>query len=283
MAERRDAYETYASPGLRWALCVEDHPDAAIGFVEALGSEVGISPEYGGNLLGVLASIVFDDKVHQGWKEFEGNKKDPETWEKCCTKAQGRALKRAGYPADTSDLKLLVLWRQRAAEIARLGTPRDSDLERAIDAAAVADPDHDADEEVDAPCIDPQELGQPEQQDTQREEDAPRPSTSSATTGHTDEPHREIDGGGGSEQSPGGNGADPQPSLDDVVGPRDALAVRIRALPDDKRTLYLRDRKNHVPPLPAVNVCDDLQLAQLTQIVAFYEQQVTEQHAEATA
>ena len=68
---------------------------------------------------------------------------DPVGWEALSTKTLGRALKEAGYPPDANDIKLLLLWRRRMAEI-------HGDAEGAvIDAAARPDadePQHEPDE-----------------------------------------------------------------------------------------------------------------------------------------
>lgn len=271
--------ETYASPGLRWGIFVEDHPGAVCVFEERLGLDAGVPENWGGDKAGVTCMIVVDGEVvAAGWKELEG-KKDPENWEKCCTKAQGRALKRAGYPSDTRDLKALVLWRQRKAELAQLQAgyaPKElASVDAALDAAANGDEDDD--EVVDGEVIDTQENSEtPSGNTTPREEVA---SPDSALSTPAIEKHG-IDGGAGSVS---GEAADPQPSLDDVVGPRDRLAARVRALPQDKRALFLRDRKNHVPPLPPINLCDDAQLDLVEQIVAFWEHEVETEKAEANA
>jgi len=111
---------TYASPGLRHGLLQEDYPGVDVIFEMLPGSELNIPPQYGGDGNFCVATIVFPpDAGRPNVRAYKiaparGNADD---WNVLCTKALGRALKRAGYPDDTKDLKALVLWRQREAEI----------------------------------------------------------------------------------------------------------------------------------------------------------------------
>ena len=131
--------ETYASPGLRLGLLLEDHPDATYDFALVTGTDVGIPDEYGGAKRFCLATIRFAGSRSDvsAWKPV-ANSGTSDDWNILCTKTLGRALKRAGYPDDLKDLKALVLWRQRDAEIAaiRSGTQQ-LELPRANTIAAV--------------------------------------------------------------------------------------------------------------------------------------------------
>lgn len=137
--------ESYASPGLRLGLLLEDHPQATYDFRLATGDEVGVPDEYGGGSKKFcVATIHFGDgRSISAWKPVSGNG-TPDEWNILCTKTLGRALKRAGYPDDLKDLKALVLWRQRDAEIAaiRAGTAKQLDVPKANVIAALpsADP-----------------------------------------------------------------------------------------------------------------------------------------------
>jgi hypothetical protein len=111
------AIETYASPGLRWGLLLEDHPRATHDFKLRSGTEIGIPEEYGGkgkfcvctiNIPGQEPIVAYKPVPERG---------KPDEWVVSCTKTLGRALKKAGYPDDLKDLRALVLWRQRDAEI----------------------------------------------------------------------------------------------------------------------------------------------------------------------
>lgn len=130
---------TYASPGLRTGLLYEDWPEAEIEYSIQTGPALGIPPaldedgtEY------VVATIVFPDYSGKppvsGWKAIPAQPHAPSTpgndsnnpghlsdlYSTLQTKAAGRALKRAGYPDDLQDLKAVVVWRQRSAEIVQI-------------------------------------------------------------------------------------------------------------------------------------------------------------------
>lgn len=108
----------YASPNLRLGLLLHDHPNASYTFELKSGKELGLPVEFGGAGNFCLASIDFGDgrSPATAWKPVP-SKGGPEDWNVLCTKAMGRALKKAGYPDDLKELKALVLWRQRSAEI----------------------------------------------------------------------------------------------------------------------------------------------------------------------
>lgn len=147
---------TYASPGLRWGLALEDHPGAYVEFTEQPGADLGIPDRLGGGKTFCVATIHFGAgrKPVVGWKAIPGSPKVPngaddisDLWNILCTKTLGRALKRAGYPDDLTDLKALVVWRQRDAEISSIrgGTAQlalaPANPERALDAAGKSDPE----------------------------------------------------------------------------------------------------------------------------------------------
>lgn len=158
--------ESYASPGLRLGLLLEDHPEATYDFRLATGKELGVPTEYGGGSKKFCVCVI---KFGAGradvmaWKPVAGNG-TPDEWNILCTKTLGRALKRAGYPDDLHDLKALVLWRQREAEIAAIkagslplevpranaiaALPEADPMQVALDAAGVADAEQVGDDEV---------------------------------------------------------------------------------------------------------------------------------------
>jgi hypothetical protein len=113
--------EFYASPGLRLGLLLEDHPEATYDFQLVAGSDVGVPDKFGGDKQFCLATIRFPAGRSDvtAWKPVPASG-SPDEWNILCTKTLGRALKRAGYPDDLKDLKALVLWRQRDAEIAAI-------------------------------------------------------------------------------------------------------------------------------------------------------------------
>jgi hypothetical protein len=148
--------ESYASPGLRLGLLLEDHPEATYDFRLATGDEIGVPDEYGGGTKKFcVCTISFGENRAPviAWKPVSGNG-TPDEWNILCTKTLGRALKRAGYPDDLHDLKALVLWRQREAEIAAIkggalpdvrpvaaieAAPESDPMQAALEAAAVGD------------------------------------------------------------------------------------------------------------------------------------------------
>jgi hypothetical protein len=127
----------FASPNLRWSLCLKDHPGATYRFELRSGAQLhetdDLPAEFGGSdeRKFCVCTITFPkhpDEVKQrepavGWKSItakELKEGDPEVWTVLCTKTLGRALKRAGYPDMLPDLKALLLWYQRLAEIDRV-------------------------------------------------------------------------------------------------------------------------------------------------------------------
>ena len=158
--------ESYASPGLRLGLLLEDHPDATYTFRMVSGDEIGVPASYGGAKQFCLCRIEFGAgrAAVEAWKPV-ADKGTPDEWNILCTKTLGRALKRAGYPDDLHDLKALVLWRQRDAEIAAIrggaaqialptanviaAVPTVDPMQQALDAAAVTDAEAVGADEVD--------------------------------------------------------------------------------------------------------------------------------------
>lgn len=152
--------ESYASPGLRVGLLLDDHPGAVITYREGTAAECGVPASWGGdqqvvicrierpNLPPVDAYKPVELRVMRNGKMVDATL-DPDWWNVQSTKALGRALKRCGYPDDMRDLKALVLWRQRNAEVAAtLGgssvpaLPPGVDPETGeLEAAGRADPD----------------------------------------------------------------------------------------------------------------------------------------------
>lgn len=154
----------YASPGLRWGLLLEDHPQATHTFSSGQAQEFGVPEPFGGQEQVCVATIHFNDGRPDvtGWKPTGKARGTADEWNVLCTKTLGRALKRAGYPDDMPSLKALVLWRQRNAEVAALGGGEPAPLALTtgsdnadLDAAAVSSPDAiGADDDTDDDVID---------------------------------------------------------------------------------------------------------------------------------
>lgn len=112
--------ETFASPSLRWGLLLEDHPGATQSCEMRQGSTLGIPDQFGGagDFCACTITIPGREPV-TAWKAVPG-RGEADIWVVACTKTLGRALKKAGYPDDLNDLKGLMHWRQREAEIAAI-------------------------------------------------------------------------------------------------------------------------------------------------------------------
>lgn len=154
--------ESYASPGLRWSILLEDHPGATYSFSLKKGSDLDIPASYGGDGDFCVCTIVIpggQNTVITAYKPIKP-KGNADEWNILCTKTLGRALKKAGYPDNMNDLKALVLWRQRRAEIQGISTGNFTEihnhtpkaLEAALDEAETteeaADTEVDLDDQV---------------------------------------------------------------------------------------------------------------------------------------
>lgn len=153
--------ETYVSPTLRKSFMLEDFPGAKDTYRVVKAQDSGIDPIFWDEAkFFVVCTLVIPGHPEPfvAWKEVPETQwrkgangqggsmvavpKTPELLRKLQTMALGRALKDAGYPDDSRDFKLLLLWRQRAREIGAASTPMgelgsgDSDLTRAVDATA---------------------------------------------------------------------------------------------------------------------------------------------------
>ena len=116
--------EDYVSPSVRWGILKQDYPQAVVEFSHCKGSEIGIPPKFGGDEEYCVASILLrptDQLPITGYKPFsdaQTRKGDhsSDAWNVLCTKALGRALKRAGYADTASEMRVLVQYKQRLAE-----------------------------------------------------------------------------------------------------------------------------------------------------------------------
>ncbi len=124
----------YASPNIRWALLLEDHPGTTYHFESAAGHLADVPDNWGGGDEHCVCTITFPPEsglepvraakaVAEALEVRRSGKnvileRSSELWSKLCTMTLGRALKRAGYPDDMTELKALMLWRRRLAEVA---------------------------------------------------------------------------------------------------------------------------------------------------------------------
>jgi len=154
---------TYASPHLRLSLLLFDLPGTEISYEMKTGTELGIPEQFGGDGNFCVATIHFPPETGRpsvcGYKiaPARGN---ADEWNILCTKALGRALKKAGFPSDTKDLKTVVLWRQREAEIRAIdaGTANlqlgPAPIEQAIEASGTKTEDETSLDDGEAPVDD---------------------------------------------------------------------------------------------------------------------------------
>lgn len=115
--------DNYASPWARWGVLVHDHPGATHDFTVKTGDELGIPAQFGGGKdkhFCVCTINLPDGTQHVGWKAPDKDAGDSNEWVKVQAKALGRACKRAGYPDNMADLKAVMHWRQRSAEVAAI-------------------------------------------------------------------------------------------------------------------------------------------------------------------
>ena len=116
--------EDYVSPSVRWGILKQDYPDAVVEFTQRLGTEIGIPENFGGKDQYCVAQITLrpsDPDVVMGYKpisDARSGKGDhaSDAWNVLCTKAMGRALKRAGYADTAGEMRVLVQYKQRLAE-----------------------------------------------------------------------------------------------------------------------------------------------------------------------
>jgi len=116
--------EDYVSPSLRWGIFKQDHPAASVKFHAATGAELGIPKQFGGDEDYCVATIHREPGdpspvvAYKPVADAKGGRGDhvSDAWNILCTKALGRAIKRAGYPDTTEDLRVFVLYKQRLAE-----------------------------------------------------------------------------------------------------------------------------------------------------------------------
>lgn len=116
--------EDYVSPSVRWGILKQDYPDAVVEFSQRLGTEIGIPENFGGKDEYCVAQITLrlgDPDVVIGYKpvsDARSGKGDhaSDAWNVLCTKAMGRALKRAGYADTAGEMRVLVQYKQRNAE-----------------------------------------------------------------------------------------------------------------------------------------------------------------------
>lgn len=269
----------FAGTNLRWGLLLEDHPEAYASFRTSTGTELGIPTTYGGEKDYVVATIHFVSRPNvEGYKAM-GKSGDDEDWNKLCTQALGRALKRAGYPDKLTDLKAMVLWRQRRAEIdaVAIGHPLAlaAPVEAALDAAETHDPDDDEEPvEVETTAGEgaSQEAAESEPSPVTPSEDetgSPVPPSSSepSSAGRAETtaaaPLPAEDTSGVAEASRGSGALGGASDNPEVLLAKERAKLLITSLTGQKSTkAYLTYRREHNLPL-TVEAMSDKQVAEL--------------------
>lgn len=110
-------FDDYISTSLRWAMFKADWPDATVEFSEGTAADAGIPGSFSKKdekvCIATITRFSGDDRVLVGYKTLSDAKgRDTDAWNVLCSKAMGRALKKAGYPDNMNDLKVLMRFRE---------------------------------------------------------------------------------------------------------------------------------------------------------------------------
>ena len=109
-------FEDYISTSLRWSMFKADWPDATVEFTEGTAVDAGIPASFSKKDEKVCIAIVtrFEgDTPFIGYKSVSDAKgRDTDAWNVLCSKAMGRALKKAGVSDNMNDLKVLMRFRE---------------------------------------------------------------------------------------------------------------------------------------------------------------------------
>lgn len=110
-------FDDYISTSLRWAMFKADWPDATVEFSEGTAAEAGIPSSFSKKdekvCIATVSRYAGDTQVLVGYKTLSDAKgRDTDAWNVLCSKAMGRALKKAGYPDNMNDLKVLMRFRE---------------------------------------------------------------------------------------------------------------------------------------------------------------------------
>lgn len=111
-------FEDYLSTSVRWAMFKADWPDGAIEFTESTPAEIGIPSSFSKKDEKICVATVTrfsgDDRPIVAYKAESDVRgaRDTDSWHALCSKAMGRAMKKAGYPDTMSDLRILMKFRE---------------------------------------------------------------------------------------------------------------------------------------------------------------------------
>lgn len=110
-------YDDYLSTSVRWAMFKADWPDATVDFSEGTAADVSIPATFTKKdeklCIAKVSRFTGDDRIITAFKSQGDVRgvKDTDSWHALCSKAMGRALKKAGYPDTMTDLKILLKFR----------------------------------------------------------------------------------------------------------------------------------------------------------------------------
>ena len=123
-------FEDYLSTSVRWAMFKADWPDASIEFSESTPSEIGIPSTFSKKDEKVCVALVTRYKgdespivSYKAESDVRGAK-DTDSWHALCSKAMGRAMKKAGYPDTLTDLKVLMKFREAKTGVKVVSAPQ---------------------------------------------------------------------------------------------------------------------------------------------------------------
>ena len=110
-------FEDYISTSLRWSMFKADWPDATVEFSEGTAGDAGIPSSFHKKdervCIATITRHLSDDRPMVGYKTLTDAKaRDTDSWNVLCSKAMGRALKKAGYPDNMNDLKVWMRFRE---------------------------------------------------------------------------------------------------------------------------------------------------------------------------
>lgn len=119
-------FDDYISTSLRWSMFKADWPDATVEFTEGTAADAGIPASFSKKDEKVCIATVTrfkGDTPFIGYKSVSDAKgRDTDSWNVLCSKAMGRALKKAGSPDNMNDLKVLMRFREAIGTAKRVET-----------------------------------------------------------------------------------------------------------------------------------------------------------------
>lgn len=121
-------FEDYISTSLRWAMFKSDWPDATVEFTEGNTSDAGIPVSFSKKdekvVIATITRYADDNRPIVGYKtQSDARSRDTDAWNVLCSKAMGRALKKAGYPDTMTDMKVFMRYREATGKAVAVAPP----------------------------------------------------------------------------------------------------------------------------------------------------------------